>query len=38
MSKADTIAMLTVIREFARQNGETKTAELIDKMLEEVRR
>lgn len=38
MSKADLIAMLVSIREVARSNGENKTVEHIDKILEEVRK
>lgn len=38
MSKADLIAMLVSIREVARANGESKTEEHIDKILEEVRK
>ena len=38
MSKADLIAMLVSIREVARANGELKTVEHINKILEEVRR
>jgi hypothetical protein len=38
MSKADLIAMLVSIREVARANGELKTVEHIDKILDEVRK
>ena len=38
MSKADLIAMLVSIREVARANGEMKTVDHIDKILEEVRK
>ena len=38
VSKADLIAMLVSIREVAKANGEMKTAEHIDKILEEVRK
>lgn len=38
MSKADLIAMLVSIREVAKANGEMKTVEHIDKILEEVRK
>ena len=38
MSKADLIAMLVSIREVARANGEMKTVEHIEKILEEVRK
>lgn len=37
-SKADLIAMLVSIREVARANGELKTVEHIDKILDEVRK
>ena len=38
MSKASLISMLVSIREVARANGEMKTVEHIDKILEEVRK
>lgn len=38
MSKADLIAMLVSIREVARANGEPKTVEHIDKILNEIRK
>ena len=38
MSKADLIAMLVSIREVARANGELKTVEHIDKILDEIRK
>lgn len=38
MTKADLIAMLVSIREVARNNGESKTVEHIDKILTEVRK
>lgn len=38
MSKADLIAMLVSIREVTRNNGELKTVEHIDKILEEIRK
>lgn len=38
LSKADLIAMLVSIREVARTNGEMKTVEHIDKILEEIRK
>lgn len=38
MSKADLIAMLVSNREVARANGELKTVEHIDKILDEIRK
>ncbi len=38
MSKADLIAMLVSIREVAKANGENKTVEHINKILEEIRK
>lgn len=38
MVKADLIAMLVSIREVARTNGEIKTVEHIDKILNEIRK
>lgn len=38
MSKANLIAILTSIKEVALANGETKTAEHIEKIIEEVRK
>lgn len=38
MSKADLIAMLVSIREVARANGELKTVEHIEKIIEEIRK
>lgn len=38
MSKASLIAMLVSIREVAKANGETKTVEHIEKILEELRK
>lgn len=38
MSKADLIAILTAIREAAKEHGESHTVELIDKILEETRK
>ena len=38
MSKADLIAMLVSIREMARANGELKTVEHIDIILNEIRK
>lgn len=38
MSKADLIAMLVSIREVASSNGELKTVEHINKILDEIRK
>lgn len=38
LSKADLIAMLVSIREVAKENGEKKTVEHINKILEEIRK
>lgn len=37
MSKYDLIATLIAIREYAKQNGETKTVELIETMIKEMK-
>ena len=37
MSKANLIAILVSIREVAKANGETKTVEHIDKILNEIK-
>lgn len=38
MTKANLIALLTAIREAAKEHGENHTVELIDKILEETRK
>lgn len=38
MSKADLIAILASIREVAKANGENKTVEHVNKLLEEIRK
>ena len=38
MTKANLIALLTAIRETAKEHGENHTVDLIDKILEEIRK